>query len=576
MKELEGEWKSQKFMSSYSSLASGMLKRLQIRLNLDFWTLGSLLIAAIVLLPVFAVIVLAMFPTENIWPHLLDTVLPGYIRTTLWLMLGVCVGTFIIGTGTAWLVSMCRFPGRGVFEWALLIPLAMPAYVVAYVYTDLLEFSGPIQSMLRDTFGWRTPRDYWFPDIRSLGGAITMMVLVLYPYVYLLSRAAFMEQSVTMLEASRTLGCSPWQSFVRVGLPIARPSIVVGVILALMEALNDFGTVDYFAVRTLTAGIFNVWLHMRNLGGGAQIAVVLLIFIVVLILIERMARRKKRYHTSTRSTPPVRIQLKGWKAWGAVIACSLPILFGIVIPGGQLVIYSLSHYEASWAAGFPVYARNSLMLSGIAAFIAVALGLFLAYAGRLGRGPLLTGCLRMVSLGYAVPGAVLAVGILFPFGYFDNFIDDLMREYFGISTGLLLSGTVFILIYAYVARFLALSYGTMEAGLTRIRPNLDGAARTLGRTPAGVLRDVHVPILRGSLGTAAILVFVDTMKELPATLVLRPFNFDTLATHVYQYAKDEQIELAALGSLSIVLVGLIPTLLLSYTISQSRSGGNTP
>lgn len=532
------------------------------------------MIAAIVLLPIFAVIILAMFPTENIWPHLLSTVLPGYIINTLWLMFGVCIGTFILGTGTAWLVTLCRFPGRKIFEWALLIPLAMPAYVIAYIYTDLLEYSGPVQSLLRETFGWRTPRDYWFPEIRSLGGAITMMVLVLYPYVYLLSRSAFMEQSSTMLEASRTLGCSSWQSFVRVGLPIARPSIVVGVILALMETLNDFGTVDYFAVRTLTAGIFNVWLHMRNLGGGAQIAVVLLLFIVVLILIERMARRKKRYHTPTRSQPPQRIQLTGWKAKGAVVACFLPILFGILLPGSVLVSYSLSYYEASIAAGFPTYAFNSLILSAIAAFVAVLLGLFLAYAGRLGKGPVLSTCLRMVSLGYAVPGAVLAVGILYPFGYLDNFIDAFMTDKFGISTGLLFSGSIFILVFAYVARFLALSYGTMEAGLTRIRPNLDGAARTLGRTPAGVLRDIHVPILKGSLGTAAILVFVDTMKELPATLVLRPFNFDTLATHVYQYAKDEQIELAALGSLTIVLVGLIPTLLLSYTISHSRSGEN--
>ncbi|MCD8513774.1 MAG: iron ABC transporter permease [Nitrincola sp.] len=515
-----------------------------------------------------------MFPTENIWPHLMSTVLPGYIRNTLWLMFGVCIGTFIIGTGTAWLVTMCRFPGRRIFEWALLIPLAMPAYVIAYVYTDLLNFSGPVQSLLRETFGWRTPRDYWFPNIRSLGGAISMMVLVLYPYVYLLSRSAFLEQSATMLEASRTLGCSSWQSFLRVGLPIARPSIVVGVVLALMEALNDFGTVDYFAVRTLTAGIFNVWFHMRNLGGGAQIAVVLLIFIVVLILIERFARRKKRYHTSTRSVAPPRIQLTGWKAIAAVIACTLPILLGLIIPGAQLVSYSLQYYEASLSAGFALYARNSLILSASAAFVAVLLGLFLAYAGRLGKGPFLSSCLRLVSLGYAVPGAVLAVGILYPFGYFDNFVDAIMYERFGISTGLLLSGSMFILIYAYVARFLALSYGTVEAGLTRIRPNLDGAARTLGRTPSGVLKDVHVPILRGSLGTAAILVFVDTMKELPATLILRPFNFNTLATHIYQYAKDEQIEIAALGSLTIVLVGLIPTILLSYTISQSRSGGD--
>lgn len=548
----------------------------QRRLRFDLWTIGGLLTTAIVLMPVVAVIVLALFPTENIWPHLIETVLPGYIRTTILLMIGVCLGTFVVGTGTAWLVTMCSFPGRKVFEWALLIPLAMPAYVIAYVYTDLLEFAGPVQQMLRGLFGWTSPRDYWFPAIRSLGGATAMMILVLYPYVYLLSRAAFMEQSVAVLEASRTLGCSPWKSFLRVGLPMARPSIVVGVTLALMEALNDFGTVDYFAVRTLTAGIFNVWLHMRNIGGGAQVAVVLLLFVVAVILVERWARRSKSYHnTSTRNAPLSRIRLHGWQRWAAVVACALPLTLGFLIPAGQLAIYSVENFEASWNAGFATYARNSLMLSGSAAAAAVVIGLFLAYAARLGRGPVLSTCLRLVALGYAVPGAVLGVGILYPFGYFDNAVDGFMRDTFGISTGLLLSGTMFILLYAYVVRFLALSYGTMEAGLTRVKPTLDDAARTLGQSPGGVLRHVHVPILRGSLATAAILVFVDSMKELPATLMLRPFNFNTLAVHVYQYAKDEQIERAALGALFIVVVGLIPTILLSRAISQGRETPTT-
>jgi iron(III) transport system permease protein len=542
----------------------------------DLWTIGSFVMTAVILMPVVAVIILALFPTENIWPHLIDTVLPGYIRTTVLLMIGVCVGTFVVGTGTAWLVTMCQFPGRKVFEWALLIPLAMPAYVIAYVYTDLLDYAGPVQVLLRDLFGWATPREYWFPDIRTLGGATSMMVLVLYPYVYLLSRAAFLEQSVGVLEASRTLGCTPWQSFVRVGLPLARPSIVVGLTLALMEALNDFGTVDYFAVRTLTAGIFNVWLHMRNLGGGAQIAVVLLLFVIALILLERSARRKKSYHnTGSRNTPVVRIRLDGWMAWAAAVACALPLLLGFFIPATQLAIYAVTHFEASWNAGFATYARNSLILSGSAALAAVTLGLFLAYAARLGKGPVLTACLRMVSLGYAVPGAVLAVGILYPFGMFDNALDAWMRATFGISTGLMLSGSMVILLYAYVVRFLALSYGTMEAGLTRVKPTLDDAARTLGRTPTGVLRQVHIPILRSSLLTAAILVFVDSMKELPATLLLRPFNFDTLATHVYQFAKDEQIERAALGALFIVLVGLVPTIVLSRAISQGREAPAT-
>lgn len=539
---------------------------------LDFWSIGALLVAAIVLMPIAAVIWLAFFPTENIWPHLMDTVLPGYIRNTVLLMLGVSVGTFIIGTGTAWLVTMCQFPGRKTFEWALLIPLAVPAYVIAYVYTDLLDFAGPIQSQLRALFGWVTPRDYWFPKIRTLEGAIIMMVLVLYPYVYLLSRAAFLEQSTTVLEVSRTLGCSPWKSFLRVGLPLARPSIVVGLILALMEALNDFGTVDYFAVRTLTAGIYNVWLRMHNLGGGAQVALILLAFILVLIFIERLARSKKRYHSSGNKVgaPLARLPLRrGW-AVAAFIACFLPILFGFLIPAAKLTEYSIAYFHITWNDQFLTYTRNSLMLSAGAAGLAVSLGLFLAYAARLGRGALLANCLRLSSLGYAVPGAVLAVGVLYPFGRLDNMVDAWMRSTFDVSTGLLLSGTVFILLYAYVVRFLALSYGTMEAGLTRVRPTLDAAARTLGKGPGGVLRRVHVPMLRGSLLTAAILVFVDCMKELPATLLLRPFNFDTLATHIYQFAKDEQIERAALGSLVIVVVGLVPVILLSHAISKGR------
>lgn len=539
--------------------------------RLDVWTVGSLIVAAIVVVPIAAVVWLALFPTENIWPHLIDTVLPRYVQTTLLLMLGVGLGTFVIGTGTAWLVTMTRFPGRKVFEWALLAPLAVPAYVIAYVYTDVLEYAGPVQGALRMAFGWQTSRDYWFPEIRSLGGAIAMLTLVLYPYVYLLARSAFLEQSVAVLEVSRTLGCSAWGAFTRVALPMARPSIVVGLALVMMETINDYGTVDYFAVRTLTAGIYNVWLLMGNRGGGAQVALVLLAFVLALLLLERFGRRKKSYHdTGVRRAPIVPLALGPLRRWLAFLACLLPVMLGFLLPGGRLAVYAVDYFDESWSTGFLEYAANSLMMSGGAAVIAMILGLFMAYAVRLGAGGLLRTAVRFASLGYAVPGAVLAIGVLVPFGAFDNWLDAIARAQFGVSTGLLLSGSVAALMFAYVVRFLALSYGTVEAGLGRVKPTLDMAARTLGQSPAGVLWRVHAPIIRGSLLTASLLVFVDCMKELPATLLLRPFNFDTLATYVYQFAGDERLEESALAALSIVLVGLVPVILLSKSISKGR------
>lgn len=549
------------------------LSRVRAAARLDLWTVGTLLIAAIVFVPIAAVVWMALFPTENIWPHLIDTVLPGYVQATILLMLGVGIGTFVIGTGTAWLVTMTRFPGRKVFEWALLAPLAVPAYVIAYVYTDFLEYAGPVQGALRALFGWETSRDYWFPEIRSLGGAISMLTLVLYPYVYLLARSAFLEQSVAVLEVSRTLGCTPWGAFRRVALPLARPSIVVGLALVMMETINDYGTVDYFAVRTLSAGIFNVWLLMGNRGGGAQVALVLLAFVLALLLLERFGRRRKGYHnTGAKHAPIVPLTLSPLRQGLAFLACALPVTLGFLLPGGRLAMFAAGRFGESWDAGFLGYAANSLLLSGGAALAAMALGLFMAYAVRLGRGGVLRAAVRFASLGYAVPGAVLAIGVLVPFGAFDNWLDALARAELGFSTGLLLSGSVAGLMFAYVVRFLALSYGTVEAGLGRVKPTLDMAARTLGQGPAGVLWRVHAPIIRGSLLTAALLVFVDCMKELPATLLLRPFNFDTLATYVYQYAGDERLEESALAALSIVVVGLLPVILLSKSISRGRQG----
>ncbi len=546
--------------------------------RLSTWTLGSAVAALIVATPVLAVLWMALTPGEdNIWPHLAATVLPTYLKNTAVLMIGVGLGTFIVGTGTAWLVTMHRFPGRRIFEWALLIPMAVPAFIIAFVYTDLMEYAGPVQQALRALFGWTSPRDYWFPEIRSVGGAITMMTLVLYPYVYLLARSAFLEQSICTLEVSRTLGCTPWQSFYRVALPLARPSIVVGLALVLMETLNDYGTLAFFSVQTLTTGMYNVWLIMGNRPGGAQVACVLLLVVISLLLAERRSRAHRAYQNSgTRMRPVEGSLLSGWRGWLAMVACALPVLLGFVVPASVLARHALNRFSESWTPKFVQYAANSLTLAFTAAVAALIIGLFLAYAVRLGRGKTLTWFVRLASLGYAVPGTVLAIGILVPFGALDNAVDASMRAWFGISTGLMLSGTTFALIFAYVVRFLALSYGTVEAGLGRVRPSLDMAARTLGATPGTCLWRVHLPIVKGSLLTAALLVFVDVMKELPATLLLRPFNFDTLATFVFQFASSEQLEASALAALSIVIAGLVPVIVLSRSISKARSWAPHP
>lgn len=536
------------------------------------WSFLAIGTAMLVCLPVLSVLWLAFNPEENIWPHLFDTVLFSYITTTLGLMLGVAIGTLLIGVGTAWLVTHYDFPGRHWFNWALLLPFAVPAYVIAYIYTDLLEFSGPVQSSLRALFGWQLASDYWFPKIRSLPGAISMMTLVLYPYVYLLSRAAFLEQSASILEAARVLSGQSKGMFLKVALPMARPAIAVGLAMALMETLNDFGTVDYFAVRTLTAGLYDVWLGMNNLGGGAQIATLLLLFVMVLIGLEKTSRRHRENFqpSASRFRQARRQKLSSTAATAATMACLTPVLLGFLIPAIVLLNYSIKYFEKSWTSEFREIAFHSIALSATAAICAVLIGILLSYSQRLQPTRLLKGSVAAASLGYAIPGAVLAIGVIIPFAAMDNAVDSLMRNHFGISTGLILSGTVFALVFAYTVRFLAVAYGSVDASMKKISPHMDDAARSLGHTSTTILARIHLPLMKGGVLTAALVVFVDCMKELPATLILRPFNFDTLATHVYQFASDELIGEAALGSLLIVAVGLAPVILLTMTIDRSN------
>ena len=543
------------------------------RFSIDIWTTAGFAIAAAIAVPLVTVVYLAFAPSADIWPHLLATVLPHYVGTTLTLMVGVGLGTLVVGTGTAWLVTMNRFPGRRIFEWALLLPLAVPSYVIAYVYTDLLEYAGPVQGMLREVFELTNRRQYWFPEIRSIGGAIVMMTLVLYPYVYLLSRAAFLEQSVCVLEVSRTLGKGPWQSFFRIALPLARPGIVIGLSLVLMETLNDFGTVDFFAVATLTAGIYDVWLNMNSTSGAAQLATVMLVVVLVLIGMERLARRGQRFHHTTtryRTLPSARLgPIRGGLSF---FACFIPVALGFGVPAVVLAKYAIANFEKSATPDFLDFAINSLLLSAASAGLAVLIGLFMAYGQRLAQNGALRYALRFASIGYAVPGAVLAVGVIIPLAGLDNAVDGFFRATFGISTGLVLSGTVAAVMFGYLVRFLALSFGTIEASLGKITQSMDGAARTLGHSPFSTLKRIHLPLMKGSLLTAAILVFVDCMKELPMTMLLRPFNFDTLATYVHQLASDELIEESALGALTIVASGVLPVIVLSRTIARSRPG----
>ncbi|HHP7231007.1 MAG TPA: ABC transporter permease [Xenococcaceae cyanobacterium] len=536
------------------------------------WTITILAIALIIATPVIFVFSSVFTDAGAIWQHLLETVLIDYITNSLLLMVGVGIGVLIIGVGTAWLVTMCNFGGSSWLEWLLLLPLAAPAYLLAYAYTNLLDYFGAVQTTLRSIFGWTSVQDYWFPNIRSLWGAMVMLILVLYPYVYLLARVAFLEQSVCTMEASRSLGCNPWRSFFTIALPLARPSIMAGLALALMETLNDFGTVEYFGVTTFTTGIYRTWLGMGERAAAAQLAAFLMLFVLALIVLERLSRRQAKYYQTAASGQKLPKYELGWgRGIFAALACLIPVMFGFIIPGGYLLQMTLYNLDQTFTADFWSLAQHSFILAIATAAIAVIMALVMAYGQRLQPNWLVRTAVRIAAMGYAIPGSVIAVGILIPLGNFDNSLDSWMRANFGISTGLLISGTVFSLIFAYLVRFLAVAFSSVESSLNKITPSLDDASRSLGYTATPTLVKVHAPLMAGGLLTSAMLVFVDVMKELPATLVIRPFNFDTLAIRVYQYASDERLIEAAAPALAIVIVGIIPVILLTWRITHSRS-----
>ena len=533
-----------------------------------FWTLLPLPVALLIAAPVLAVLVAAIVPAGAVWRHILATFLPEMLRNSVLLALMVGAVTASAGALSAWLVTACRFPGRGVLGVALLLPLAMPAYVCGYAYTWLLDVAGPVQSALRAATGL-TWGEYWFPEIRSLPGAGLVLGMVLYPYVYLLCRAAFQQQSVCLLEASRTLGHSLPRCFLHLALPLARPAIVGGVALALMETLADFGTVQHFAVRTFTTGIYEAWFSLGDRGAASQLAACLLGLVALLLTMEHLSRGGRRFHPTTTRHPPLRpVPLRGWKAGLAMLACAMPVLVGFVVPAGTLAMLMLEVGDPLAPGRFLPFARNSVVLAAITAAAAVILAALIAWAVRLHPGPPQRLAARIAGLGYAVPGSVIAVGTLVPLGLFDNALDAWARAHLGLSTGLLLSGGIAALVFAYLVRFLAVALSAVESGLGRLKPSLRDAARVLGERPAGAVWHVEVPLARNALLTGFLLVFVDTMKELPATMIVRPFDFDTLAVRVYSLASDERLAEASTAALLIVLAGLLPVIALTRAMRE--------
>lgn len=530
----------------------------------DPWSVGAIVIAGLVLAPIVSVLLIAFNPTENIWPHLLSTTLPRYFGTTLVMMFSTGLLAAMVGTGAAWLVVRHSFPGVRWLEWALLTPLAIPAYIGAYALVDFLEYAGPLQTALRSTFGWQTARDYWFPEVRSQGAAVIVLAASMYPYVYLLTRAGFREQSGCGHEVAQSLGAGGWSRFVRVGLPLARPAIAAGTAIVMMETVNDFGTMDYFAVQTLTTGIFTVWLQGNNAGGAAQIACVILGLVIFLVAMEKLSRKKVRFYALSRRHRPIqRLPLSGVRAWLATALCVVPVLIGFVLPVTVIGEHALENMEGFVASGLLKAFWNTLTVGGIAAVLTVVAALFMVYGVRLSGRRLPQLLAPLTTIGYAAPGAVLGVGILIPLAASDHLLADAVEALTGNNIGLILTGSAFALVLAYSVRFFAIAQGAADSAMERVAPNLPMAARSLGRDRLRVLSEIYLPLMRGSIGSALLLVFVDCVKELPATLLLRPFNYSTLATRVYDQASLENIGDAAPAALLVSAVGLVAVALLA-------------
>jgi iron(III) transport system permease protein len=548
--------------TSQASILYPRKPRPTLWLRRDPWPVAAGMIALIVATPIVVVLFSLATPSVEIWAHLWRTYLLELIWNTLALIAGVGLGVLVLGTGLAWLVTMYRFPGRRLFEWLLILPMAMPAYVMGFVFLDLFDYTGPVQSWWRGMFGPKM----WFPDIASYGGVSLVMTLVLYPYVYLLTRTAFLEQSAGTVEAARALGISEIGVFWRVMLPLARPSIAAGLALALMEALADFGTVGIYGYSTFTVAIYRVWFGLFNREAATELASLLLCFTFGLLFLERLMRGRARFSQTEGSVRRLSPRaLEGWRAVAAIGICTLIVSGAFLLPVAQLLYWTVTTLGGpEYDVRYPTFLFNTLMLAAVTAIVAITAAIVLAYGLRLSRSPIVTLFTRLASMGYALPGSVIAVGVLLPLSFIDHTVDHVLQHTFGISSGLLLTGSMAGLIFAYLVRFLAISSQTVEASLVKVTPSMDMAARSLGSSAGGVLRRVHLPLIRGGVGCAAVLVFVDVMKEMPATLLLRPLGYDTLAVRIWQLTSESFWEAAALPALTIVAGGILPVLVLMH------------
>lgn len=538
-----------------------MSKSLLLLRSTPLWCWPLMCLCVLLLVPVFAIVSSLWQPQWEVWQHLQSTVLSDYVFNSLGLVLGVGALSLLFGVGSAWLIACCQLPGKAYLQWMLLLPMAIPAYIMAYVYTGMLDFSGPVQSQLRSWMGW-SYGDYYFPEVRSLGGAILMLGLALYPYIYMLARTAFAAQSLSSWESARSLGLQPRQVFWRVSLPMARPAIISGLALVLMETLADYGTVQYFGVSVLSTGIYRTWFGLDNILAASQLAVALLVFVLLFLALEAYGRRGSRFHQTGASLGQRGLPLSRMQRWFAVLFCLLPIVLGFLWPFAQLCIWVISHTER-FDDGYWRLLWNTLALSAGTALLAVSLGLALVYMRRLVQHKVIGLLVLLAGLGYAVPGTVIAVGVMRPFAGLDQTLNYYWLQWFDYQPGLIFSGTLFVLVFAYIVRFMAVSISSVQAGMNTVTPSMDEAARGLGLKPWSVVRRVHLPLLKGGILSALLLVFVDTLKELPVTLVLRPFNFNTLAVRSYELANDEQLISAAPTVITIVLIGLLPVILLN-------------